>query len=251
MTEPTGDRAAAHDGGAGTDAARHPGPEPSAERTRRLDILRRSPVYLVTEESLSAGRTSEQIATAALEAGVRVLQIREKEGSARRALEIAMNLRALTRRFEALLLINDRMDIALACDADGVHVGQEDMPISTARRLLGPDAIVGLSITAAAELEADDARAADYLGVGAIFPTGSKADATITGLRLLAAARAATTAPIVAIGGINAANAAQAIRAGADSVAVITAITAAPEPGFAAAALWAAAAAAGVEDPRK
>ena len=221
------------------------GAEPTPERIRRRELLRHSPIYLVTEESLSAGRTSEEIAEAALEAGIRVVQVREKDASARRALEVAMNLRPLTRRFGALLLINDRIDIAIASDADGVHVGQEDLPLAIARRLLGPDALVGLSITDEAQLDGDDAAAADYLGIGAVFPTGSKGDATLTGLTLLVEARAKTMAPIVAIGGINATNAASAIRAGADSLAVITAIAAAPEPGFAAAALWAVAAAAG------
>lgn len=228
-----------------TEPTHEPTHEPNRERIRRRELLRRSPIYLVTEESLSAGRRSEEIAAAALEAGVRVIQVREKEGSARRALEVAVNLRELTRRHGALLIVNDRLDIAIACDADGVHLGQSDLPISVARGLLSEDAIIGLSITDEAQLAGDDALQADYLGVGAVFPTGSKDDATLTGLPLLTAARKATPSPIVAIGGIDATNAALAIRAGADSLAVISAIAAAPEPAFAAAALWAAAAAAG------
>jgi thiamine-phosphate pyrophosphorylase len=207
-------------------------------------MIRSSAVYLVTEEALSAGRRSEEIAEAALRAGVRVIQVREKEGSARRALDVAVNLRELTRRYDALLLVNDRIDIAVAARADGVHVGQEDLPVELARRLLGDDALVGLSITNADQLAVRDAAEADYLGVGAVFPTGSKGDATLTGLPLLAAARAATQAPIVAIGGIDAGNAALAIAAGADSVAVISAITQAADPAGAVEALSAAAAAA-------
>ena len=99
----------------------------SRERARRRELLRRAGVYLVTEESLSAGRRSEEIVEAALEAGVRVVQVREKESSARRALQIAKAVRRLTRRFDALLIVNDRIDIALAADADGVHLGQEDL----------------------------------------------------------------------------------------------------------------------------
>ena len=220
--------------------------EPSPERVRRRELLRSSAVYLVTEEALSAGRRSESIAEAALEAGVRVVQVREKEGSAGRALEVATNVRRLTRRYGALLIINDRLDIALAARADGVHLGQEDLPIELARRLLGNDAIVGLSITGSDQLASDDAAEADYLGVGAIFPTGSKGDATLTGLPLLAAARNATRAPIVAIGGIEAANAGLAAAAGADSVAVISAITAAADPAAAVRALAAAVAAGAV-----
>jgi len=214
--------------------------EPSRERIRRREMIRTSDVYLVTEEALSAGRRSEEIAEAALRAGVRVVQVREKEGSARRALEVALNLRELTRRYGALMLVNDRIDIAIAAGADGVHVGQEDLPVELARRLLGDDALVGLSITGADQLAARDAAEADYLGVGAVFPTGSKGDATLSGLPLLAAARAATQAPVVAIGGIDAGNAGLAIVAGADGVAVISAVAAAADPAAAVEALSAA-----------
>lgn len=208
----------------------------SEERLRRAELVRDSGLYLVTEEAFSAGRSSEEIAEVALAAGVRVIQVREKEGSVRRALQIARNLREATRRYGALLLIDDRVDLALAVDADGVHVGQDDMPVAEARRLLGPDALIGLSITEAGQLDSADSRAADYLGVGAIFPTGTKGDATLTGLDVV---RASTRigSPVVAIGGIAAANAAQAIRAGADSVAVVTAITQADDPGAATAEL--------------
>jgi thiamine-phosphate pyrophosphorylase len=230
-----------------TGAAESP-TEDDAERARRRGLLRGAGVYLVTEESLSGGRRSEEIVEAALESGVRVIQVREKDGSARRALEIARAARLLTRRFDALLIVNDRVDIALAAGADGVHLGQGDIPVGDARRLLGKAALIGLSITAAAQLVAPDAAAADCLGVGAVFPTGSKPDAELTGLALLEAARAAaeagvmrapagSRAPIVAIGGITADNAARAVLAGADVVAVISAIAAAQDPGRAAAAL--------------
>jgi thiamine-phosphate pyrophosphorylase len=218
------------------------------ERSRRRDVLRRAGVYLVTEESLSAGRRSEEIAQAALESGVRVIQVREKDGSARRALEIALAVRRLTRRNNALLIVNDRIDIALAAEADGVHLGQEDLPVADARRLLGEATLIGLSITDAAQLTAPDASMADCLGVGSVFSTSSKSDATLTGLRLLEAARTAADSrtalapaggrsPIIAIGGITAANAGLAVRAGADVVAVISAITAASDPGRSAAEL--------------
>jgi len=110
----------------------------SADRARLREILRDAGVYVVTEESLSAGRRSEEIAEAALEAGVRVIQVREKDGSARRALEIARAVRLLTRRYDALLIVNDRLDIAIAAGADGVHLGQADLPIADARQLALP-----------------------------------------------------------------------------------------------------------------
>ena len=207
---------------------------PGPLRHRRRELLRSAGVHLVTEEALSEGRTSEEVAVAALAAGIRIVQVREKQATARRGLDVAVALRGATREHGALLLVNDRLDIALAVDADGVHLGQDDVPVATARAILGPDALIGLSITDEAQLEALDVRAADYLGVGAVFPTGSKTDARITGLELVAAARAAVDLPIVAIGGITLRNAAAAIRAGADAVAVISAIAAAPDPGLAA-----------------
>ena len=199
-------------------------------RLRRREQLGAAGVYLVTEEALSGAGRPSRSRVAALAAGIRIVQVREKEGTARRALEIALALRGVTRERRALLLVNDRLDLALAAGADGVHLGQDDLPVATARAILGPDALIGLSITDPAQLEAADARGADYLGVGAVFPTGSKSDARYTGLELLAAARAAVDLPIVAIGGITVENAAAAVRAGADVLAVISAITLAPDP---------------------
>lgn len=250
-------------GGSAPDRGQWPHGHPTeavATRARRREILRGAGVYLVTEESLSAGRCSEEIVEAALAGGIRAVQVREKDGSARRALEIALAVRRLTRDCGALLIVNDRIDIALTAEADGVHVGQEDLPMAEARRLLGEAVLVGLSITDAAQLAAPDAASADCLGVGAVFPTGSKSDATLTGLPLLEAARAAAEsrerlapgygrAPVVAIGGITAENAGRAVLAGADVVAVISAITAAPDPGRAAAELLEAVRAAGADLP--
>ena len=206
----------------------------SPVRRWRREQLRAAGVYLVTEEALSGTRTSEEIARAALASGIRIVQLREKQTTARRALQIGLALRALAREQRALLLVNDRLDLALATGADGVHLGQDDLPVGVARSILGPDALIGLSISDPGQLDAPDVREADYLGVGAVFPTDSKADARYTGLELLAAARAAVDLPIVAIGGITAENAAEAVRAGADVVAVISALSAAPDPGSAA-----------------
>jgi thiamine-phosphate pyrophosphorylase len=207
-----------------------PADQATPERLRRREILRGCPVYLVTEEAFSAGRSSADIAEAALAAGVRVIQIREKESTARRAFEIALEVRTLAKRYGALVIVNDRVDLAIAAGVDGVHLGQQDLPIGIARRLLGDDALIGLSITEASQLDGPEVQAADYLGVGAVFPTGTKADAAVPGLALLGEARAATSAPIVAIGGIGPENAALPIVAGADSLAVITAITQAADP---------------------
>jgi thiamine-phosphate pyrophosphorylase len=119
---------------------------------RRREQLRGAGVYLVTEEALSGGRTSAEIAQAALEAGVRVIQVREKAGTTRHALQVARTLRGLTRGRGALLLVNDRLDLAMAAEADGVHLGQDDVPLGIARAMLGSNALIGLSITDAAQL---------------------------------------------------------------------------------------------------
>lgn len=206
----------------------------SSLRRRRREQLGAAGVYLVTEEALSRSRPSVEIARAVLGAGIRVVQLREKDGTARRAHDISLALRRVTREHGALLLVNDRLDLALAAGADGVHLGQGDLPVGVARAMLGPDALIGLSITEPEQLDAPDVREADYLGVGAVFPTESKADAHLSGLELLTAARAAVDLPIVAIGGITTENAAEAIRAGAHVVAVISAITGAPDPSAAA-----------------
>ncbi|KFA90260.1 thiamine phosphate synthase [Archangium violaceum] len=195
-------------------------------------------VYLVTDRLLSRGRALVDVVLSAVRGGATVVQLREKEGSARETLELG---RALLHRLRPLgvpLIVNDRVDLALALGADGVHVGQGDLPPEVARRLMGPDALVGLSITGAADLPTLDPAAVDYAGVGPIFPTGSKADATpALGLEELARLRRLLPVPIVAIGGITAANAPAVIAAGADGVSVVSTICSAENCELAASAL--------------
>ncbi|OJT20526.1 thiamine-phosphate diphosphorylase [Archangium sp. Cb G35] len=195
-------------------------------------------VYLVTDRLLSRGRALVDVVLSAVRGGATVVQLREKEGSARETLELG---RALLHRLRPLgvpLIVNDRVDLALALGADGVHVGQGDLPPEVARRLMGPDALVGLSITGAADLPTLDPAVVDYAGVGPIFPTGSKADATpALGLEELARLRCLLSVPIVAIGGITTANAPAVIAAGADGVSVVSAICSADDCELAASAL--------------
>lgn len=195
-------------------------------------------VYLVTDRLLSRGRALVDVVLSAVRGGATVVQLREKEGSARETLELG---RALLHRLRPLgvpLIVNDRVDLALALGADGVHVGQGDLPPEVARQLMGPDALVGLSITGAADLPTLDPAVVDYAGVGPIFPTGSKADATpALGLEELARLRRLLPVPIVAIGGITAANAPAVIAAGADGVSVVSAICSADDCELAASAL--------------
>jgi thiamine-phosphate pyrophosphorylase len=166
------------------------------------------------------------VAQGALEGGARFLQFREKEMSTRELVETAAALLGLTRAFGAVLVVNDRVDVALSVGADGVHVGESDLPVAEARRILGSGAIIGASAATVESAQRAAAEGANYLGVGPIYQTGSKADAgEAIGLGPLAAIRAAVSLPLLAIGGINAENAAQVIQAGAHGVAVISAVS--------------------------
>ena len=188
-------------------------------------------LYLVTDPRPAGGRSVEEVVERALAGGVTAVQLRDKGAPSRALLATARILRRLTRSAGAALIVDDRLDIALAAGADGVHVGREDLPATDARRLLGPDHILG--VTAASEDEARRAveAGADYLGCNAVFPTPTKTDTGpplgLAGLRRLAAA---VRVPVVAIGGINAANAADVVAAGVAGIAVVSAIMAAADP---------------------
>lgn len=195
-------------------------------------------LYLVTDEHLAAGRSTVEIVRAALRGGVDMVQLRGKDLPIREQLALGEQLRQLTREAGVPLIINDRVDLALALDADGVHVGQDDLPAAVARQLLGPEKIVGVSAATAEEAQAAQDAGADYLGVGAIYGTATKLDAgAATGPDLIRQIKAAVDLPIVGIGGIKAANAAPVIAAGASGVAVVSAIVAAADPADAAATL--------------
>lgn len=196
--------------------------------------------YLVTQESLSAGRSTPEIVRRAIDGGVDVVQLREKDADARRRYELGTELRELTAAAGVDLVVNDRVDIARAIDADGVHLGQSDLPVSVARELLGPDAIVGCSTSTVAEAEAAEADGADYLGVGAVYGTTSKEVENAKngiGTERVAEIAARVSIPVVAIGGITAENAGAVREAGATAVAVISAITTADDPARATEAL--------------
>ena len=195
-------------------------------------------LYLVTDRVLSGGRPLEKIVRESVAGGVSVVQLREKDVGTREFLEQAFVLRQAASELGIPLIINDRVDIALACRADGVHLGQEDMHCALARRIVGKDMIIGVSVSTADEAMEAEADGADYLGVGPLFATPTKADALPpTGLGVLRTIRQAVRIPMVGIGGITYTNAGDVIRAGADGVAVVSAIIASPDPGAAAWAL--------------
>ncbi|RQG94646.1 thiamine phosphate synthase [Natrarchaeobius chitinivorans] len=196
--------------------------------------------YLVTQESLSRGRSTGRIVREAVAGGIDVVQLREKDTDARFRYELGLELREITAEAGVDLIVNDRVDIADAIDADGVHVGQSDLPVAVARDLLGSDAIVGCSTSTVEQAERAEADGADYLGVGTIYGTTSKDVASEkdgVGPERVAAIADAVSIPIVGIGGVTVDNATPVVEAGAAGVAVISEITTADDPRAAAAGL--------------
>lgn len=187
-------------------------------------------LYVITDAQLARGRSHREVIRAAIAGGATVVQYREKEGTTRQMMEEARAVRELAHQAGLPFIVNDRLDIALAVDADGVHVGQEDMPAPLARKLIGPGKIVGVSATNLEEALQAERDGADYIGAGPVFATPTKPDAAPPmGLDGLAEICRRVFIPVVAIGGINEENAGAVIAAGADGVAVISAIVAAPD----------------------
>ena len=184
-------------------------------------------IYLVTDHNCLQGRDFLGCIENALQGGVTLVQLREKNVDGGIFLQRAIAVKNLCDKYNVPLLINDRIDVALACKAAGVHLGQDDIPPSAARAILGPDAIIGVSAHSCEEALAAEKDGADYLGVGAVFPTNSKDDASEVGLNMLKEIRQISKLPIVGIGGINAQNYAQVRAAGAQGAAIISGILAA------------------------
>ena len=195
-------------------------------------------LYLVTDRPLSLGRDLVWIVTEAVRGGVTMVQLREKDIDTRDFIALGQRLLEVLRPAGVPLLINDRVDVALAVGADGVHIGQSDMPYDMARALLGPDRIIGLSAENMAQVEETNLLDVDYVAVSPVYSTATKTDtAPPFGLDGLRRAAVLSRHPAVAIGGMNVATAADAYAAGAAGIAVVSAICSAPDPCAAAAAL--------------
>jgi thiamine-phosphate pyrophosphorylase len=195
-------------------------------------------LYLVTDRRLAAPRSLEDVVAAAVRGGVTVVQLREKECATAEFVELGRRLKATLAPLGVPLIVNDRVDVALAVGADGVHVGQSDMDPREARAALGPTAIVGLSVETMEQAARSESLDVDYLGISPVFATPTKTDTgPAWGLDGLARLRAVSRHVLVAIGGIDAGNAAAVRRAGADGVAVVSAICAAGDPEAAARAI--------------
>jgi thiamine-phosphate pyrophosphorylase len=188
-------------------------------------------LYLVTDRGLARGRSNIEIVTAAVRGGATVVQLREKDCSTREFIKQGLAIKEFLKDHGVPLIINDRVDVAQALKADGVHLGQTDMPLGLAKMILGDAMIIGISAESLQDAIEAVKGGADYLGVSPIYATPTKTDtAPALGLEGLRAIRKAVKLPLVGIGGLNTKNAADVIRNGADGVAVVSAIVAADDP---------------------
>lgn len=195
---------------------------------KRLALFDETDLYVVITEALCAGRAAIQVLEMTLAAGVGLVQLREKDLPGRLLFERALQFRRQAREAGALLIINDRLDIALAAGADGVHLGQDDLPVSAARRI-APDLIIGASTHSLEEALAAQEAGASYVNLGPIFPTQTKETATPLGPQMLDEIAPRLHIPWTTMGGITAANIDQVVSRGARHPAVITAVTATPD----------------------
>jgi thiamine-phosphate pyrophosphorylase len=185
-------------------------------------------LYVIIDPAVARGRDEAEVAREALEGGARLIQLRDKTREKGLQIPVAEALQALCRERGALFIVNDHVDLALAAGADGVHVGQKDLPVAVVRRL-APAMVIGCSTNDAEEARRAEADGADYVSVGRLFPTGSKDDTRPATAETLRAVKAAVSLPVCAIGGINESNIGEVLAAGADMAAVIAAVIAAPD----------------------
>jgi thiamine-phosphate pyrophosphorylase len=201
-----------------------------AKLTRRYKAKHLSGLHAIIDTQALKGRSHLEATRQVVQGGAKTIQLRDKFTAKGELLAIARQLKALCGEHNVLFIVNDHLDLALATDADGLHLGQTDLPIGVARRLLPIDKLLGCSTTTVDQAVAAEADGADYVAIGSIYPTPSKETAVIVGLERLRQVRQAVKLPIVAIGGITKDNAAEVVAAGADSVAIISAILGAESP---------------------
>ena len=187
-------------------------------------------LYVIIDTQALKGNSHLEVARQAISGGAKTIQLRDKLQDKKELLPVAQQLRKLCREHGVLFIINDHLDLALATDADGLHLGQKDLPTKVVRKLLPIDKILGCSTNTVAEAVTAQAEGADYIAVGSMYPTPTKETAIIVGPDRLRQVRQAVSLPLVAIGGINKDNAAEVIAAGADSLAVISAVLQADSP---------------------
>ncbi len=188
-------------------------------------------LYLVTDRDLSPGRSLKEIVQKAITGGVTMVQLREKNATTREFIQEALAIKVILKHHNVPLIINDRVDVALAVDADGVHIGQNDMSWRMTRRLLGPDKLIGLSVESVEQLEEANKADIDYIGISPVFTTPTKEELE-TGLGLKGTAKIANKSvhPSVAIGGIKPDNAAEVLNTGVNGISMVSAICSAEDP---------------------
>ena len=186
-------------------------------------------LYLCTDSTLMSCKTVEESVEKAVIGGCTVVQLREKNCSSRELFKLALRVKKITDSYKVPLIINDRLDICLAADADGVHLGQQDLPCAEARKILGKDKIIGVSAALPEEAAAAEAAGADYLGVGAVFPTSTKTNTRHVTEETIRAIRAAVSIPFVVIGGVNQSNISSLYGLGINGAAVISAVISQPD----------------------
>lgn len=191
---------------------------------RRDKAERISGLYVIMDRQLLAGRDELDIGRQIIEGGARVIQLRDKQGKKKETLLVAQRLKELCNQAGVLFIMNDYLDLALAVDADGLHIGQEDLPLPLVRRELSIDKIIGCSIRTMAQAAKAQDEGADYIAVGSICATTTKREATVVGMDILRELKRATSTPVVAVGGINQNNVGEVVAAGADAIAVISAV---------------------------
>lgn len=188
-------------------------------------------LYLVTDRELALGRPLEQVVEEAVKGGVTLVQLREKQASSKEFYELALLLKKCLAPYRVPLIINDRVDIALACDAEGLHIGQHDLPYPVARKLMDKDKIIGLSVESPEDVQEANRWDIDYIGISPIFSTPTKTDtAPALGLEGIRQISALSRHPGVGIGGVYVSNVEEIIEAGANGVAVVSALMSSPEP---------------------
>jgi len=192
--------------------------------SRRDKIERLLGLYVILDRQFLAGRNELDIASQIIHGGARVIQLRDKQSNKGELLVIAQKLKELCSKLDVLFIINDYLDLAMAVDADGLHIGQEDLPLPVIRRELPIDKIVGCSVTTLSQAIKAQDEGADYIALGSIFPTTTKKGATVVGVDMLKELKRTVFTPLVAIGGINRNNIGEVVAAGADAMAVISAV---------------------------
>ena len=211
------------------------------DRATRDEAARKvNGLYVIVDAQAAGDRDLVALTEAVLRGGARVIQLRDKLHDKGDVLPVARSIRDLCDRHDAVFIMNDHADLAVACDAHGLHLGQHDLPVAEARAILRPYQIIGTSNALAEEAAESESQGVDYLAVGAMFPTDSKERTRPAGLSTLSAVKATASVPLVAIGGINLSNVSQVVRAGADAACVISAVVGAPDPEAAARQLIAA-----------